>query len=204
MSSPPAPVCAAGCLASCGTCQLQSTRGIGVLPASRDAMDMLRETVAAGTVLLGRRPAYFGAACQAVRRAAGPGSAGAPAAHPQGLRRHHRAARMWPTRPTWGCWPARSTSSLPRPSGCRRLGVRPAAGSGTADGRLAAAPTRSPGPCGRAPSSQAGRVRDHQAGRWPGRGAARRRLPGRDQRPPGSGPWPHPAHRSAPSAGGRT
>jgi hypothetical protein len=27
MSSPPAPVCAAGCLASCGTCQLQSTRG---------------------------------------------------------------------------------------------------------------------------------------------------------------------------------
>ena len=44
-------------------------------------------------------------------------------------------------------------------------GVRPAPGSGTVDGRPAVAPTRSPGPCGRAPRKPAGRVRGHRAGR---------------------------------------
>jgi hypothetical protein len=60
-----------------------------------------------------------------------------------------------------------------------------------------------PGRGSRSDCPEAGRVRGHRAGRPAGPGAAGRRPPDRDQRPPGPCPWLHPAHRSTSNASGR-
>src|SRR5215211_377261 len=82
--------------------------------------------------------------------------------------------RMWPTRPTPGCWPARSASSPPRSVASRPPAGPAAPGSGTAAAPPAAAPTSSPGPCGAAPSrpnrrccAPPGSWPTSPSGRWP-------------------------------------